>query len=126
MEDSVEQLWNADEPIDITLCGIIIEDNLLQLLKILSFKIVIVVDWIETETKFEQLWNADAPIDVTLDGIVIEVNTEQLWNVDAPIDVTLDGIVIEVNTEQLWNVDEPIDDIPFGTWREIIATFWNA
>ena len=60
---------NASFPIDVTLFGISIDDNLLQPL------------------------NASSPIDVTLDGISTEYNLRRSLNTPSPIFVTPFGIL---------------------------------
>ena len=95
--------WNADALIDVTLVGIVIEYSLLHVLKIFSFKILIFVVLKITEVREEQLWNADEPIDVTIDGIVIEVNP-LFWKTDVSIVVIFDDDkLIEVSDVQFEN-----------------------
>ena len=79
------QTENAEEPIDVTLLGIV------------------------TLVSPVQSWNAQSPIDVTLSGIVTLVSPVQYENAQSPIDVTLSGIVTLVRFVQSENAPSPID-----------------
>ena len=94
-------LWKTDEPIKVTLDGIVNDDNFEQPLKRLLFNIEIVVDCISIDVRLLHKVKQLLSIDVTLEGIVIDVNAKQRSKALVPIDFTLLGIVIDINTEQL-------------------------
>ena len=68
---------NAPLPIDVTLCGTVIDFSA------------------------EQAPNADSPIDVTLCGIVSELKDEQAPNAATPISSTLSGMVTQERDSHL-------------------------
>ena len=93
MLSRLEQLLNADLPIDVTLSGMVM---LLRLV---------------------QLWNAQSPIEVTLSSIVMLVRLVQPLNALAPIEVTgmllylmgiiKDAIAVVSQSDTLYSVPSP-------------------
>ena len=67
------ELLNADLPIDLTLSGIVMKDNLEHCPKVLSSIEVMLLDRL-TDVKLEHQKNAHVPMDLTLLGIFMDPN----------------------------------------------------